>query len=104
MKDLNTILERINKATEDYEVMQLKQTSEQANLLREFSCLEEWLGQWVDHYEGQWLNAYENFDHKVHARKEAHANNVVREYRITKRIYDRLISKQKAIGSTLKYA
>ena len=104
MKDLNEILKRIEAATDRYETLQLKNTTDQADLLREFSCLEEWVSQWVDHYENQWLNAYDSFEHKVHARKEAHANNVVREYKITKRIYERLLNRQKAIGSTLKYA
>lgn len=104
MKPLEEILQEIDKSYELWESLDLKLPADQTKLIQSFSCYEHWIGLYLDQAEKDWLYTYDNFEHKTHARKEAHAHVKVPEYKQLKRLYTRLESIQKSIGAALKYS
>lgn len=79
MKELNTILENINKAVEDYEVCKLSFTHDQSEILQRLSTNLHWLAEHRIDYNKKWMYAYFTSKEKSAAGKERQADYEVPE-------------------------
>lgn len=103
MKDLNTILERIQTAKETYDTLKLSQVSDQSQILRELTVSYHDLS---DHRISAWEDwNYHYFEHQgSNAAKEKYADFKVKELYLIRRTMESTKVLIECVRSTISAA
>lgn len=101
MRDLISILFEINKAVDDYNTLQLKQITEQSEILRRLTTNLYWLEEHRIQAHKKWHSIYFQSTGKTNAAKEREADNKCPEIYQIRRITTAAYKVVDSIRSTI---
>lgn len=100
---LEEILEHLRSDVDKYHVKRLKLPRDQVDFLANLMWYKEQIARELDDVELEWQLFYQECKEKTYARKEGYADSKKPEYKMLKRLYERIGEHQMSTSLILKH-